>query len=46
MVAPNTGRARLRISAVFERFTERAIKSVMLSQQEAKLFSSPQVRSM
>ena len=44
-IAPNEGRARLRVNAVFERFTERAIKSVMLSQQEAKLFSSPQVRS-
>jgi ATP-dependent Clp protease ATP-binding subunit ClpC len=27
---------RLRVSAVFERFTERAIKAVMLAQQEAK----------
>jgi hypothetical protein len=46
MHAPGAGRARLRISAVFERFTESSIKSVMLAQQESKLFGSPQVRSL
>ena len=37
-------RRSLVIQAVFERFTELSIKAVMLSQQEAKLFHSPQVR--
>ena len=37
-------RGSLVISAVFERFTERAIKSVMLAQQEAKMFASSQVQ--
>lgn len=36
-------RAPVRVNAVFERFTERAIKSVMLAQQEAKMFASAQV---
>ena len=44
MGAPGAGRGRLRIRAVFERFTESSIKSVMLAQQESKLFGSPQVR--
>ena len=34
---------RLQVNAVFERFTERAIKAVMLAQQEAKGFSAPEV---
>ncbi|KHN09691.1 Chaperone protein ClpD, chloroplastic [Glycine soja] len=33
-------RASLRVSAVFERFTERAIKAIVLSQREAKALGS------
>ncbi len=44
MYAPNARRS-LVIHAVFERFTESSIRAVMLSQQEAKLFHSPQARS-
>ena len=31
------------VTAVFEKFTERAIKAVMLAQQEAKALSRPEV---
>ena len=44
MYAPNARRGIV-IQAVFERFTESSIRAVMLSQQEAKLFHSPQARS-
>ena len=38
--------SRLVVKAVFERFTERAIKAVMLSQTEAKTLGSSEVRSL
>ena len=38
------GRRGLHVAAVFERFTERAIKGVMLAQQEAKALGSHEVR--
>lgn len=41
--ARTRGRGRLQIVAVFERYTERAIKAVMLAQQEAKLLGSLEV---
>lgn len=41
--ARTRGRGRLQIVAVFERYTERAIKAVMLAQQEAKLLGSMEV---
>jgi hypothetical protein len=39
------GRSRtiLKVQAVFEKFTERSIKSVMLAQQEAKLLGASEV---
>jgi hypothetical protein len=36
----------VKISAVFERFTERAIKGVMLAQSEAKLSGCAEVNSL
>ncbi|XP_024532162.1 chaperone protein ClpD, chloroplastic isoform X1 [Selaginella moellendorffii] len=43
--SPGEARAGCRgvVSAVFERFTERAIKSIMLAQREAKLFGKKDV---
>ena len=38
------GRRALHVAAVFERFTERAIKGVMLAQQEAKALGASEVR--
>ncbi len=45
-LAPPAGRRALHVAAVFERFTERAIKGVMLAQQEAKALGSSEVREM
>mmetsp|Transcript_10026 Transcript_10026/g.21446 ORF Transcript_10026/g.21446 Transcript_10026/m.21446 type:complete len:958 (+) Transcript_10026:149-3022(+) len=39
------GRKALRVAAVFEKFTERSIKSVMISQQEAKLLGASEVNT-
>lgn len=37
------GRRILKVEAVFEKFTERSIKSVMIAQQEAKLLGATEV---
>lgn len=37
------GRRNLKVKAVFEKFTERSIKSVMIAQQEAKNFGATEV---
>lgn len=37
------GRRALVISAVFERFTERSIKTVLLAQQECRSLGTPEV---
>jgi len=39
----NQAREPMKIVSVFERFTERAIKAVMLAQQEAKALGKPEV---
>lgn len=40
----NVRRARaVRVTAVFEKFSERSIKSVMFAQQEAKNLGAPEV---
>lgn len=36
-------RGSVRVTAVFERFTERSIKAVLLAQKEARMFGSAQV---
>jgi hypothetical protein len=41
----NRARGVLHVSALFEKYTERAIKAVMLAQQEAKSLGSPEVRT-
>lgn len=38
-------RGSVRVTAVFERFTERSIKAVLLAQKEARMFGSAQVCS-
>ena len=43
--ARTAGRVRQVVSAVFERFTERSIKSVVIAQNEAKNMGSPEVRT-
>jgi len=42
--APRARRA-LVVRAVFEKFTERSIKAVMIGQQQARLFGAPEVRA-
>ena len=43
MQTPIQARGELVVTAVFEKFTERAIKAVMLAQQEAKALRRPEV---